>query len=139
MTCRAGSAFPVGLGTDSRYEGQGKSRPVATDHERPVSAVPENRLRAHTPFRAIECEHAPRVGTAEPRILHRRTARVLSYDIRPELKILLVSLRHADNPTNGKSIPEKKGCPAADAGATMPANNKDLGDIGSPITRSPRA
>jgi hypothetical protein len=83
------------------------------------------------PIRAIEREHAPRVGTAGAHGLYRRTVGVLGYDIYPEPKTLLVSLRHADNPTSGKSIPEKEGCAPTYPGATMPTEDEKLGDIES--------
>jgi hypothetical protein len=49
----------------------------------------------------------------------------------PEPKTLLVSLRHADNPTSDKSIPEKEGCSPAHPGVTMPTEDEELGNIES--------
>jgi len=77
----------------------------------------------------IERKHAPRVGTAGARGLHRRAARVLGYDSCPEPKTLQVSLRHADNPTTDKSIPEKERCLPAHPRVTMPTQDEELGDI----------
>jgi hypothetical protein len=45
------------------------------------------------------------------------------------VKTLLVSLRYADNPTSGKSIPEKEGCSPAHPGATMATEDEELGHI----------
>jgi hypothetical protein len=61
--------------------------------------------------------------------LRMHAARVLSDDTCPELTTDAVSLRHTDDPTNGKSIPENKRGPSTYAAATVPTNDKELGDI----------
>jgi hypothetical protein len=86
-------------------------------------------LDGRIPIHTVEREYAPRARVAGKRGLHKRAPRELRDDTRPEVITAAVSLRHTDDPSNGKSIPEKTGRPAADAAATMPTNNKELGDI----------
>ena len=82
-----------------------------------------------TPIHTVEREYAPRVRSAGTRGLRQRAARVRGDDARPEPTGTVVSLGNAHDPTTRKTIPEKEGRPTAHPGATVPADDEELGDI----------
>ena len=86
-------------------------------------------LDARTPIHTVEREYAPRVRAAGKCRFNKRAPRELCDNTPPEVITAAVSLRHTDDPSNSKSIPEKEGCPPAHPGVTMPTEDEELGDI----------